>query len=52
MGREISLAIMAHENFSDAVTTMRNANQAFNKDLTGTMQKLDAFNKNKITLKV
>lgn len=52
MGREISLAIMAHENFSDAVTTMRNANQAFNKDLTGTMQKLDAFNKIKITLKV
>lgn len=52
MGREISLAIMAHENFSDAVTTMRNANQAFNKDLSGTMQKLDAFNKNKITLKV
>lgn len=52
MGREISLAIMAHENFSDAVTTMRNANQAFNKDLTGTMQKLDTFNKNKITLKV
>lgn len=52
MGREVSIAIVASENFSSAATTMRNANQAFNKDLTGTMQKLDAFNKNKITLKV
>lgn len=52
MGRDVSIAIMAKENFSDAITTMRNANQAFNKDLTGTMSKLDTFNKNKITLKV
>lgn len=52
MGRDVSIAIMAKENFSDAITTMRNANQGFNKDLTGTMSKLDAFNKNKITLKV
>lgn len=52
MGRELSIAIVANENFSSAATTMRNANQAFNKDLTGTMQKLDAFNKNKITLKI
>ena len=52
MGREISIAIVAQDRYSDAIITIRNANQAFNKDLTGTMQKLDAFNKNKITLKV
>lgn len=52
MGREISIAISAKDSFSQAITTMRNANQAFNKDLTGLSAKLDALNKNKITLKV
>lgn len=49
---DVSIAISAKDNFSDAITTMRNSNQAFNKDLTGTMEKLNALNKNKITLKV
>jgi tape measure domain-containing protein len=31
---------------------MKNANMSFNKDLTGLQNKLDALNKNKITLKV
>lgn len=52
MARDISIAISAKDNFTQAITTMKNANQSFNKDLTGLQQKLDALNKNKITLKV
>lgn len=52
MAREISIAITAKENYSQAITTMKNANQSFNKDLTGLQSKLDALNKNKITLKM
>ncbi len=52
MAREISIAISAKDNFTQAITTMRNANSSFNKDLSGTMQKLDALNKTKIDLKV
>lgn len=52
MARDISIAISAKDNFTQAITTMRNANQSFNKDLTGLQSKLDTLNKNKITLKV
>lgn len=52
MGRDISIAINAKDNYTQAITTMKNANQAFNKDLSGLNSKLDALNKNKITLKV
>lgn len=52
MARDISIAISAKDNFTQAITTMRNANQAFKKDLTGLQQKLDLLNKNKITLKL
>lgn len=52
MARDISIAISAKDNFTQAITTMRNANQSFNKDLTGLQSKLDALNKNRITLKV
>lgn len=52
MARDISIAISARDNFTQAVTTMRNANQAFNKDLTGLQKKLDELNKNKIVLKI
>ena len=52
MARDISIAISAKDNFSQAITTMRNANQAFNKDLTGLQSKLDQLNKTKSTLKV
>nr|DAJ10296.1 MAG TPA: tail tape measure protein [Caudoviricetes sp.] len=52
MGREISIAIVAQDRYSDAITTMINANQAFNKDLTGTQKKLDELNKTKLNLKV
>ena len=52
MGRGISIEITVKDNYSQAISTMRNANQAFNKDLAGLTSKLDALNKNKITLKV
>lgn len=52
MARDVSIAISVRDNFSQAITTMKNANQSFNKDLTGLQKKLDALNKNKITLKV
>lgn len=52
MARDISIAISARDNFSQAIATMRNANQSFNKDLTGLQTKLNEFNKTKITLKV
>ena len=39
-------------NFSTAITTMRNNSQAFTKDVTGLQTKLNALNANKITLKV
>ncbi len=52
MARDISIAISAKDNFSQAITTMRNANQSFNKDLTGLQTKLNELNKTKTTLKV
>lgn len=52
MARDVSIAISAKDNFSDAITKMRTANLSFNKDLVSTMQKLDALNKTKYQLKV
>ena len=51
MAREISIAISAKDNFTQAITTMRNANRSFDKDLEGLSQKLKALNDTKITLK-
>jgi tape measure domain-containing protein len=51
MARDISIAISARDNFTQAITTMRNANQSFNKDLEGLSSKLKALNDTKITLK-
>lgn len=52
MAKGISIAISAKDNYSSAITTMRNANQAFSKDITGLQSKLDALNRTKITLQV
>ncbi len=52
MARDISIAISAKDNYSQAITTMRNANQAFNKDLSGLTNKLDQLNKTKVSIKV
>lgn len=52
MSADVSIAIAAQDNYSHVITTMRNANQGFNKDLTGLQSKLDAFNRTKVSLKV
>lgn len=52
MGRDISIAISARDNFSNAITTMTNATRAFEKGIPGLQSKLDALNKTKVTLKV
>ena len=52
MARDISIAISARDNFTQAITTMRNANQHFNKDLEGLSTKLNALNSTKVTLKM
>ncbi len=52
MARDVSISISARDNFTQAITTMKNANQAFNKDLSGLNARLDALNKTKITLKI
>lgn len=52
MARDISIAISAKDNFTQAVTTMRNANQSFNKDLEGLSGKLNSLNKTKVTLQI
>ena len=51
MGRDVSIAISAKDNFSSAITTMRNASQHFSKDLEGTKRKLDELNRTKTILK-
>lgn len=51
MGRDISIAIVAQDRYTDTITTIRNANQAFNKDLSGTMQKLEEYEKVQLHLK-
>lgn len=52
MAKSVSIAITARDNFSSAITSMRNANAAFTKDVSGLQTKLDALNKNKVTLKI
>lgn len=52
MSTDISIAISARDNFSSAITTMKNASNSFKKDVTDLQNKLDMLNKNKITLKV
>lgn len=52
MARDVSITISARDNFSPALTTMKNANNSFKKDVTELQSKLNLLNKNKITLKV
>lgn len=52
MARSISIAISAKDDFTSAITTMKNANQSFNKDLEGLQKRLEALNKTKATLDV
>ncbi|MDF2984730.1 MAG: phage tape measure protein [Eubacterium sp.] len=50
MGRDISIAITVKDNYSQVISTMRNANQVFTKDLAELTSKLDAISKKKHTL--
>ena len=52
MGRDISIAITVKDNYTQVISTMRNANQAFTKDLAELTSKLDAIGKKKYTLNV
>ena len=52
MGRNISIAISAKDNFSDAVNKMNNSGIRFNKNLEEMQAQLNAINKNRPTLKL
>lgn len=50
MAREISIAISARDNYSPAITNMRNASMAFNKELEAMQGRLEKLGKTKIEL--
>lgn len=52
MARDISIAISAKDNFSDAVIKMKNAGVHFNKNLEEMQAQLKALNSNRATLKI
>lgn len=52
MARDISIQISARDNFTQAITTMRNANQGFNRDLDGLNAKMTQLNNNRVSLKI
>ena len=52
MGRDVSIAISAKDNFSDAVNKMNNSGIRFNKNLEEMQAQLNAINKNRATLKL
>ena len=49
---EVSILISARDNYSEAITRMRNANSAFERDASGLQNKLDALNRTKTVLKI
>lgn len=49
---EVSILISARDNYSEAITRMRNANSAFERDASGLQSKLDALNRTKTVLKI
>ena len=51
MARDINISIIAKDNYSQAVKTMRDTTQKFNKDLDAMKSKIDAVSKTKITIK-
>ena len=52
MGRDVSIAISAKDNFIDAVNKMNNSGIRFNKNLEEMQAQLNAINKNRATLKL
>lgn len=51
MSTDISIAISARDNYSEALKKMQQTQSAFRKDLGHLNKELDALNKNKVTLK-
>ncbi len=51
MARDINISIIAKDNYSQAVKTMRDTTQKFNKDLDAMKSKIDTVSKTKITIK-
>ena len=47
---DVSIAISAKDNFSSTITTIRNSNQAFDKDLEKTSRGIDSFLKKQSAL--
>lgn len=52
MGRNVSIAISAKDNFSQAINTMRNAGIHFNKNLEEMQIQLNGLNKTRATLRL
>ncbi len=52
MANNISMADSVWETITEGISTVRNANSSFNKDLTATMQKLETLNKTKTVLRL
>ena len=52
MSREVSIAISAKDNFSQAINTMRNAGIHFNKNLEEMQIQLNELNKTRTTLRL
>lgn len=52
MGRNVSIAVSAKDNFSDAVNKMNNSGIRFNKNLEEMQAQLKALNSNRATLKL
>ncbi len=52
MANDISITISAKDDYTQAINTMKTANQSFSKDLTGLQAKLTELNKTKAVLKV
>lgn len=51
MERDVSIAVSAKDNFSQAINTMRNAGIHFNKNLEEMQIQLNELNKTRATLR-
>ena len=52
MSRDISIAVSAKDNFSQAINTMRNAGIHFNKNLEEMQIQLNGLNRTRATLRL
>lgn len=52
MAKDVSIAISIRDNFSEAITTIRNSSRAFDKDMEGLQRKLNTLNNTRAIMKV